>query len=66
MRAARVLVIGGGVIGLSAAYHLSLRGAAEVILLEKDICGAGSSSRAPGSSRACCGARQVSSRGSEA
>ena len=48
MRAARVLVIGGGVIGLSTAYHLALRGAAEVILLEKDICGAGSSGRAAG------------------
>jgi sarcosine oxidase, subunit beta len=48
VRAARVLVIGGGVIGLSAAYHLALHGATEVILLEKDICGAGSSSRAAG------------------
>jgi sarcosine oxidase subunit beta len=48
MRSARVLVIGAGVIGLSTAYHLALRGATEVLLLEKDACGAGSSSRAAG------------------
>src|SRR5690349_24794564 len=43
----RVVVIGGGVVGLSTAYHLAIRGA-RVILLEKDRIGAGSSSRAAG------------------
>lgn len=40
---ARVVVVGGGIIGLSCAYHLALRGA-EVALLERDRLGAGASS----------------------
>ena len=40
---ARVLVIGGGVIGLSCAYHL-VRAGHEVTLLERDDhCGRGAS-----------------------
>lgn len=41
------VVVGGGVIGLSAAYHLARRGC-HVTLLEKGAVGAGSSSRAGG------------------
>ena len=44
----RIIVIGGGVIGLSTAYHLARRGCRNVILLEKDTLGEGSSSRAAG------------------
>ena len=40
---ARVLVVGGGVIGVSCAYHLRLRGAA-VTLIERDELAAGVSS----------------------
>jgi D-amino-acid dehydrogenase len=38
----RVVVVGGGVIGLSVAWSLSRRGA-EVTVLERDRCGAGAS-----------------------
>lgn len=48
MRSATALIIGGGVIGLSTAYHLARKGFGRVLLLEKDQIGAGSSSRAGG------------------
>jgi len=48
MSAGRIVIIGGGVIGLSAAWHLARCGGASVTLLEKDAVGAGSSSRAGG------------------
>jgi glycine/D-amino acid oxidase-like deaminating enzyme len=44
----RTIVIGGGVIGLSTAYHLARKQAGEVILLEKGVIGDGASSRAAG------------------
>lgn len=37
----RVLIVGGGVIGLSIAWHLATRGIARVTLLEKERIGAG-------------------------
>lgn len=43
----RIIIVGGGVIGLSAAYHLTQSGV-RATLLEKDAVGAGSSSRAGG------------------
>jgi sarcosine oxidase subunit beta len=43
-----VVVVGGGVVGLSAAYHLARRAGVRVKLLEKDAVGAGSSLRAAG------------------
>ncbi len=43
-----ILIVGGGVIGLSAAYHLARKGGIRVTLLEKATVGAGSSSRAGG------------------
>ncbi|MDY6818217.1 MAG: FAD-dependent oxidoreductase [Halobacteriales archaeon] len=46
-----VVVIGGGIVGMSSAYHLSERGA-DVVLIEKDTIGAGSSDRAAGGIRA--------------
>jgi glycine/D-amino acid oxidase-like deaminating enzyme len=45
---AQVVIVGGGVTGLSAAYHLARRGIRKVMVLEKDRVGAGSSSRAAG------------------
>ena len=48
MSATKIVIVGGGVIGLSAAYHLARRGRLRVILLEKDTLGSGASSRAGG------------------
>ncbi len=48
MSATDIVIVGGGVIGLSAAYHLARGGGVRVTLLEKGAVGAGSSSRAGG------------------
>ncbi len=48
MSATSVIIVGGGVIGLSAAFHLAQSGGVHVILLEKGAVGAGASSRAGG------------------
>lgn len=48
MQSVSALIIGGGVIGLSTAYHLARKGFGHILLLEKDAIGAGSSSRAGG------------------
>jgi len=48
MPAADVVVVGGGVIGLSTAYHLARKQAGRIVLLEKGPVGDGSSSRAAG------------------
>ena len=45
---ARVVIVGGGVTGLSTAYHLAQRSGVEVVLLEKGPVGDGSSTRAGG------------------
>ncbi len=44
----RILIIGGGAIGLSVAYHLGKRGAAEVTLLERNQLTSGTSWHAAG------------------
>jgi sarcosine oxidase, subunit beta len=49
---AAVVVIGGGVVGLSTAYHLARRGVRDVVLLDKDALGSGSTSKAAGGVRA--------------
>ncbi len=51
-RRAAVVIVGGGVVGLSAAYHLASSGVRDVVLLEKDELGAGSTSKAAGGVRA--------------
>ena len=33
---ARIVIIGGGIVGCSVAYHLALRGETDVLLLERD------------------------------
>jgi len=48
MPTADVIIVGGGVIGLSTAYHLARKGAGKIVLLEKGPVGDGSSSRAAG------------------
>ncbi|MDP3017456.1 MAG: FAD-binding oxidoreductase, partial [Deltaproteobacteria bacterium] len=48
---ADVVIIGGGVIGLSIAYHLGQRKAGKIVLLEKGQLGEGSTSRCVGGRR---------------
>ena len=50
--AASVVVIGGGVMGLSAAYHLARSGVRDVVLVEKGELGSGSTCKAAGGVRA--------------
>ena len=50
---ASVVVIGGGVIGASIAFHLAESGVSDVLLLEKDELASGSTCKAAGSPRAC-------------
>ncbi|GHD37936.1 hypothetical protein GCM10010317_004240 [Streptomyces mirabilis] len=49
---ARVVVIGGGVMGTSIAYHLARAGVPDVVLVERDELASGSTSRAAGGVRA--------------
>ena len=49
---AQVVVIGGGVMGASAAYHLAAAGVPDVLLLERDSLACGSTSRSAGGVRA--------------
>jgi sarcosine oxidase subunit beta len=46
------VVVGGGVIGTSIAFHLAEAGVANVVLIERDELGAGSTSKAAGGVRA--------------
>jgi sarcosine oxidase subunit beta len=48
MNSATAVIVGGGVIGLSTAYHLARKGFGQIILIEKGPVGDGSSSRAAG------------------
>lgn len=55
---ADVVIIGGGVIGASVAYHLAVRGVRDVLVLERGAApGAGSTGRATGGFRAQFGTR---------
>ncbi|MET8159747.1 FAD-binding oxidoreductase [Sphaerisporangium sp. NPDC005289] len=49
---ASVVIIGGGVIGVSAAYHLAAAGVRDVVLIERGALGSGSTCRAAGGVRA--------------
>ena len=52
-RRAEVVIVGGGVIGASVAYHLAARGCTDVLVLERAATlGAGSTGRATGGFRA--------------
>src|SRR5919197_2599594 len=50
-RAADVAIIGAGAIGCSIAYHLGLRGAKNVVVLEQEMVGSGTTSKAAGGIR---------------
>ncbi len=51
MTSADVVIVGGGVIGASIAFHLSQRGVGRVIVLEKDRLGSGSTGKNAGGVR---------------
>jgi sarcosine oxidase subunit beta len=58
MLTADVVIIGGGVVGASVAYHLAARGVRDVLVLERGAApGAGSTGRATGGFRAQFGTR---------
>ena len=46
-----VLIIGGGVVGCSIAYHLSRRGCRNVVVVEQNTIGSGSTAKAAGGIR---------------
>jgi sarcosine oxidase subunit beta len=48
---ADVVIVGGGVIGASIAYHLASKGVRDVVVLERDRLGSGSTSRNAGGIR---------------
>src|SRR5215218_9037338 len=58
MTKAEVVIVGGGVVGASVAYHLAARGAGDVVVLERGArAGCGSTGRATGGFRAQFGTR---------
>jgi glycine/D-amino acid oxidase-like deaminating enzyme len=50
-RSADIVIVGAGAIGASIAYQLGRRGARDVVVLERDAVGAGSTSKAAGGIR---------------
>ena len=53
MKAAEIVIVGGGVVGASIAYHLTQRGCRDVLVLEReDLLGFGSTGKATGGVRA--------------
>lgn len=53
MRKTEIIIIGGGVVGASVAYHLTMRGAKDVLILERESGqGKGSTGKATGGVRA--------------
>ena len=50
-RAASTVIIGGGVVGCSIAYHLARRGQPDVVVLERETVGSGTTSKAAGGIR---------------
>ncbi len=53
MKKAEIVIIGGGVVGASVAYHLTEKGAKDVLILERETRqGKGSTGKATGGVRA--------------
>jgi len=50
-RTASVVIVGGGVVGCSIAYHLAKRGRKDVVVLERETVGSGTTSKAAGGIR---------------
>src|SRR6202171_3629187 len=50
-RSADIVIIGAGAIGASIAHQLGRRGVRDVVVLERDMVGAGSTSKAAGGIR---------------
>lgn len=50
-RTAEAVIVGGGVIGASIAYHLARRGINDILVLERDTLGSGSTSKNAGGIR---------------
>jgi len=50
-RTASVVIIGGGVVGCSIAYHLAGRGLRDVVVIEREAVGSGTTSKAAGGIR---------------
>lgn len=48
---AEAIIIGGGIIGLSTAYHLAAKGLTDVLLLDKSMLGQGSTGKCAGGIR---------------
>lgn len=51
LQGGRVVVVGGGVVGLSVAYHLAVRGYRDVTLVERRTLGSGTTSKGTGGIR---------------
>src|SRR5947208_8459230 len=51
-KTASVVIIGGGVVGCSIAYNLARRGQRDVVVLERETVGSGTTSKAAGGIRA--------------
>ena len=51
-RTAAAVIVGGGVVGCSIAYHLARRGLRDVVVLERETVGSGTTSKAAGGIRA--------------
>ena len=51
-KTADIVIVGGGAVGCSIAYHLARRGQRGVLVLEQDAVGAGTTSKAAGGIRA--------------
>ena len=51
-KSAEVVVVGGGIVGASALYHLAVAGCRDAVLLERDTLGSGSTGAAAGGIRA--------------
>lgn len=47
----RIVIIGGGVVGMSIAYHLALHGCSDVVVVERGRVGEGSTAKATGGIR---------------
>jgi sarcosine oxidase subunit beta len=50
-KTAEIVIIGGGIIGVSIAYHLAERNAKDVLLLEKGMVGEGATAKCAGGIR---------------